>query len=322
MSENRQLSLFAATPVVEAEITRYTKLRDTVTLFQRRLIKDGKTEHTVNAFTSDLHLLGEFSGEGRAVGEFTTLELNDFLDWLEKGRGIPCSRKSYARRVTTVKVYFKWLTEIGALEHDPAHAVLQRSGQAPLAIILTDEQVNAAMHHGASLRHGDKPDTRPQVLFWLLLDTGIKKNETMRLTADDIDRTQVSAPILRVRHTDAKNVYKERLIALDPQWVALLDEYLAQYSPRDAIFNCTARNLEYVLEDIGLGAEVPQKISFEMMRWTCAVRDYQAGIEPETIREKLGLSKISWSETFSKIRRLAGEKLDYTDGDDLEDADE
>jgi integrase/recombinase XerD len=76
------------------------------------------------------------------------------------------------------------------------------------------------------------------------------------------------------------------------------------------LFTCTARNLEYILEHLGEEAGVPHKISFEMMRWTSAVRDFQAGVDPNTIREKLGLSKISWVETFRKIRQLAGENVE------------
>ncbi|MFN8371694.1 MAG: hypothetical protein U0694_02295 [Anaerolineae bacterium] len=77
---------------------------------------------------------------------------------------------------------------------------------------------------------------------------------------------------------------------------------MAQYQPRETIINCTARNLEYILEDIGKGADIGEKISFEMLRWTCAVRDYVSGMEPDLIREKLGLSPISWHETFAKTK--------------------
>src|SRR5690606_7416011 len=100
--------------------------------------------------------------------------------------------------------------------------------------------------------------------------------------------------------------YKERRIVLDPEWVRLLDVYLAQYTPKDdLLFSCTARNLEYVLSDIAEGAGLPVKISFEMLRWMSAVRDYRAGMDAEWIRDKLGLSEASWVETFSKIKQLA-----------------
>lgn len=304
MSDIRQLPLFPNQPSSVQDLNRHTEFRHTISLFQDFLIKEGKSEHTVKAFTSDLQLLAEYSGEDSRIGDYTTSGLNEFLDWLEFGRGVPCSRKSYARRVTTIKVYFKWLHSTGAIPHDPAKPVLQRSGPAPLATILSPDQVEDALAFARQMGRGDKPDARPELLLRLLLDTGIKKSETVSLTRQHINRDDPQNPTLMVKHK-MKNVYKERTIALDPNWLLLLDVYLAQYSPRDTIFNCTARNLEYVLEDISDGAGLPLKISFEMLRWTCGVRDYRMGMDPEKIRDKLGLSDASWVETFGKIKKLA-----------------
>lgn len=307
MTDVRQLPLFPTLPASEADLNKHTLLRDAVTLFQRHLFSEGKTEHTVKSFTSDLQLLVEHSGDDVALGKFKTSDLNKFLEWMETGRGIPCSRKTYARRVTTLKVFFKWLEAIHALPHDPAKAILQRSGPAPLAEILTHEQVASVIAHASTLRRGEKPDARPEMLFRLLVDTGIKKSETMRLFPADVLR-ETNPPTLVVKHKDARNVYKERILPLDAAWLTVFDEYLLQYKPQDGIINCTARNLEYILEDLSNGAGIPQKISFEMLRWTSAVRDFQAGADPNAIREKLGLSEISWYETFAKIKKLAGKE--------------
>lgn len=307
MSDIRQLPLFPALPASEADLNPHTRLRDSITLFQRHLQRDGKSEHTVKSFTSDLQLLVEYGGDELALGSYTTARLNAFLDWMEHERGVPCSRKTYARRVTTLKVFFKWLHENDAITHDPARPVLQRSGPAPLSIILAPDEIADVLKFARGLRRGDKPDARPEMLFRLLLDTGIKKSETMRLTPADILRD--GAPTVVVKHQSARNVYKERIIPLDPDWLAVFDEYLAQYTPQNTIINCTARNLEYILEDLGGGAGIGAKISFEMLRWTCAVRDFRAGVDPTAIREKLGLSEISWYETFTKIRKLADEQV-------------
>jgi integrase/recombinase XerD len=306
MTDVRQLPLFPALPASEADLNPHTLLRDAVTLFQRHLFSEGKTEHTVKSFTSDLQLLVEHSGDDVALGKFKTSDLNTFLEWMETGRGIPCSRKTYARRVTTLKVFFKWLVAIHALPHDPALAILQRSGPAPLAEILSPDEVASVIAYASRLRRGEKSDARPEMLFRLLVDTGIKKSETMRLTPADVVRDNPLT--LTVKHKDARNIYKERIIPLDPNWLPVLDAYLLQYKPQVEIINCTARNLEYILEDLGTGAGIPQKISFEMLRWTSAVRDFQAEVDPNTIREKLGLSEISWYETFAKIKKLAGKE--------------
>jgi integrase/recombinase XerD len=301
MTDVRQLPLLQ--PESPEDLNTHTELRLTIPLFQKHLLKEGKSQHTVNAFTSDLQLLADHTGEETPIGDYTTNNLNDFLEWLEFGRGVPCSRKSYARRVTTLKVFFKWLHSVGALPFDPAKPVLQRSGPAPLAVVLSPREVEAAIRAARTMKRGDLPDTRPEMLFRLILETGIKKNEAMRLTPKDIDRADPKNPILKVKYK-VRNVYKERLIPVSSEWVHLLEDYLMQYAPQNTIFNCTARNLEYILTDIGEAAGIPSKLSFEMLRWTSAVRDKRAGIEEEAIRDKLGLSPISWAETGAKVRRL------------------
>jgi integrase/recombinase XerD len=304
MSDLRQMPLFAAQPADEDDLNVHTRLIDALPLFQKYLALQGRTAHTLAAFTADMALLAEYHGEGERIGRFTTQKLNEFLSWMEHRRGVPCSRKTYARRVTTLKVFFKWLKEIGAIAHDPAEAVLQRSGPAPLADILTDDQVEAVLAAGWHARRADKPDARPEMLFRLILSTGIKKSEAIALTPDDIQRDDPDAPMVYIRHAGAKDRYRERLIPLDPAIFPALDEYIAQYAPKTTLFTCTARNLEYVLEGLGRQAGSPHKISFEMLRWMFGVRAYAAGHDPHTIRQWLGLSEISWVETFAKIKLL------------------
>ncbi len=309
LNDLRQIPLFPNQPQSPDDLWRGTLFKHTLELFAAHLVKEGKSEHTVKAFLSDLHLFGEFGhNEKQAIGGFSTQDLEAFMHWLEYGRGVPCSRKSYARRVTTLKVFFKWLHGLGAILNDPAAALLQRSGQAPLSEALTPAQIQAVLYACRTMRYRKttEQDYRPELLLRLLLDTGIKKNETMALTPQHIKHDKPQEPLLEVRFK-SRNVYKERNIPLDPDWLTLLNLYMQQYEPRDTIFNCTARNLEYVLSDIGEIAGLDFKLSFEILRWTCAVRDFRAGMDENDIREKLGLSEISWYETGQKIHKLAAQ---------------
>ena len=304
MSDLRQIPLFAENPQSPDEITRHTSLRATLNLFEQHLKKEGKSTHTIKAFMGDLRLVGEYLDESTPIGQFTTSHLNKFLDWLENERGVPCSRKSYARRVTTLKVYFKWLNGLKAIPQNPAEPVLQRSGPAPLSDVLSMPQIRHAINFSRTMKKRDQQDYRAEMLFRLLLDTGIKKGEAAKLTRKSIDRTNHNNPILTVRHK-SRNVYKERRIPLDPDWLKLLDLYLTQYGLEDKLFDCTPRNLEYILTAIGEGAEIPFKLSFEVMRWTSAVRDHRLGMEDRDLREKMGLSEASWTETSNKIKTLS-----------------
>ena len=62
--------------------------------------------------------------------------------------------------------------------------------------------------------------------------------------------------------------------------------------------------LEYLLEDISDEAGLEKHLSFKMCRWTSALTDFKKGMEPDRIRQKLGISKIQWREIRMKLRKL------------------
>ncbi len=297
----QQLPLFPTEPPLAPDAPLSAALR----LYQQHLRQEQLTENTVKSFVSDIRLLARYLGIGQPVGAVNTRDLNNFLAWLQHGRGVPCSPKSYARRVTALKSFFKWLTETKVLEADPSTAVIQFSVSSPLPDILTDAEVRRVLAVTQRRRKAERPDARPELLITLLLQTGLKKSECMAIVPNHIDASDPHNPFLYVRYSSPRQRHKERRLPLDPQWLEVLAEYQAQYHPRQRLFECTARNLEYVLTDVATEAGLAKHLSFEMLRWTAAVRDYLARMPPDKLRQKLGLSKISWRENGEKIAKLA-----------------
>lgn len=272
---------------------------------------EGFAENTVKAFVSDLRLLGQYGGMDRPLGDFATKFLQDFLHWMLHERGVPCSPKTYARRVTTLKVFFRWLADGGVIPRDPADPIIHEPVSSPLPIILYDKEVERLLAATDAMRHAESPDTRPHLLVSLLLQTGIKKGEAMGLTPSSFDASEPDAPVLWVRYDNPRMRYKERRLLLEPDIMPVLDEYVVQYKDEieDSLFTCTARNLEYILRDVAVAAGIDKKVSFEVLRWTSAVRDYRRGLTDDHLRQKMGLSRISWRETGLKITRLAEQAL-------------
>ena len=133
---------------------------------------------------------------------------------------------------------------------DPAIALRQRSGPAPLSAVLTDQQISDCLSAARGMTRGATADSRPVFLFNLLLETGIKKAEAGRIKLDDIVPSDSQRATLHVKH-HIRNVYKERRIELAPHLLELFDRYRQQYKPQEQIFECTTRNLQYILTDIG-----------------------------------------------------------------------
>ena len=268
------------------------------------------SDHTIHAFVADLRLLGRHRGMNTPVGQFGNRDLNDFLTWMVEYRGVPCSPKTYGRRVTTLKVFFAWLHEVAVVERDPAAAIPHNRAVTPLPRFLFDDQVTKLLSATHACMMADAlPDARPHLLVTLLLETGIKKAECMAIAPTDIDRSDPQAPVLYIRYQTPRYRHKERKLALPPGLMPTLDHYLAAYTPRARLFECTARNLEYVLAEASQRARLPVRTSFEMLRWTCAVRNFRDGMDEKRLRDKLGLSPISWHETVERLRKLAGVAL-------------
>ncbi|HXZ71699.1 MAG TPA: site-specific integrase, partial [Streptosporangiaceae bacterium] len=93
-----------------AHLSAQTGLVPAINAWEIFLYDQGRSPNTVKAFLSDVRLLTEFLPPDRTLGAVTTNDLNGFLGWLEKERGVPCSPKTLARRITALKSFFRWLT--------------------------------------------------------------------------------------------------------------------------------------------------------------------------------------------------------------------
>ena len=288
-----------------AHITSQTPLNPAINAWRVYLDDQGKSPHTVKAFLADVSLLAGFLPPDRPMGEISTNELNNFLQWMQNNRGVPCSPKTLARRITSLKAFFRWLHQYGVLLVDPAERVVQHSVISPLPEVLTPDEVDALLDAANKHRHKRQPDARYFTLIALLLETGIKKSETLSLSHNHIDLEAPEGPILFVRYASPQHRYKERKIALSDSWIVAYHEYKSQYPEEEQVFPWSPRRLEYLLEDLGEEASLKKHVSFDMCRWTCALSDWQAEMDHNKIRQKLGISKIQWREVRMKLEQLA-----------------
>jgi len=300
----------ADAPVSNREsINPNSNLMASVRAYQDYMGTVGFSTHTVKAFSGDLRLFQNYVGPDTPIFELGTNELNQFLYWLQYERGISCSPKSYARRVTTLKSFFGWLTSVHVTPFDPAAAILHQRITTPLPSILQDDEIDRLLDVTERLANGPKPDPRPHLLANLLLQTGIKKAECMRLTPDDFEDSDLEHPTVLIRYQDTRMLHKERRIDVSLELMATLEQYLALYKPAERVFECTPRNLEYILTDMAELAQIPGGVSFESLRWTSAVRDFKDGMSHDKLQLKMGLSKVTFRETVKKLEKLAkGEK--------------
>ncbi|NLB71981.1 MAG: site-specific integrase [Chloroflexi bacterium] len=293
------------TETISAHITESTLLQPAVQAWKFFLRDQGRSHHTLKAFTADLALLEEFLATDKQIGQISTKDLEDFLTWMEKDRGAPCSPKTLSRRITSLKSFFRWLTQNAVLAVDPAEKLVQKTVISPLPTVLTAEEVETALMAADSLRTSANPDPRPYTLMLLVLETALKKSEVLNLKTNHLELENPNEAYIYVRYPNQRYRFKERKIEISPKWVEAYQNYTEQYPVNEQVFPWSQRRLEYLLEDITNAARMEKHISFDMLRWTSALSDLVNGVEQDKIRQKLGISKIQWREVKSKLRSLA-----------------
>ena len=293
-------------PSVTAHITGVTAIKPAITAYEIYLNDQGRSHYTIKAFMSDLRLMAAHFEPDQAVGSLTTADLERYFEWMQNERNVPCSPKTLARRITTTKSFFRWLHKNGVLMLDPAEKVIQRSVMSPLPETLSEDEVQSVLLAADRIRRKAKPDSRPYTLLYLLITTGIKKSECLGIHLNHIDLQAADGPTLFIRYSTPINRYKERNLPLVEDWLPIYEEYIEQYKPVDQLFPWSQRRLEYLLEDIGEEAGLLKHLSFDMCRWTYALTEFVRGEDPNTIRQRLGVSKIQWRELNLKLKQLAG----------------
>jgi len=292
---------------LSAHITEHTLLPPAIQAWKIYLHDQGRTNNTLKAFSADLSLLADFLPPDKPLGQITTKDLDDFLDWLQNDRNVPCSPKTLSRRITSIKSFFRWLTVNGVLSHNPAEKIVQKTVVSPLPEVLTAAEQEKVLDAAEAMRTAANPDLRPYVLLRLLLETGLKKGECLHLMTNHVELEGPEAPRIFVRYSSPRYRYKERNISVSSAWAEAYREYIQRYDIKNQVFPWSQRRLEYLLEDVGNAAGLDKHLSFDMCRWTSALNDLTASIDTDKIRQKLGISKIQWREVYAKLHSLAKE---------------
>lgn len=271
--------------------------------YQQELKLRGKSAYTVTCFLSDLKMLTDFLGRDIPVGRITKEQLTDWLMKLKFGtKGRMPAPKTMARRVTFLKNFFSWLASENIIREDPSLSLVLERPLPPLPQLLFADEIERLLEKSAD-------DPRCKCLVFLVLYSGLKKEEVMGLKLEHIDLADPQSPMITVHFAASTNKqHRERRLTLPAEFTRVLQQYREKYRPDHELFVCTDRNLNYILARAVKAANIEKRVTLQLLRDTYAVQQLQAGVTMETLRERLGLSDEAWLEAKEKYRRLAFSK--------------
>jgi site-specific recombinase XerD len=260
----------------------------------------GFSQYTPDDFTGDVKKFGVFFKD-KLIKEVVTKDIQSWISFLRtptpKGEGL--SAKTVSRKLTALGNYFQWLvaSEVITQKANPMLDIANTRISSPLPDILFEQECELLLTTASA-------DPRTYVLFLLLLETGIKLEELFALNVSHFDFSNKYSPEMMVKHTGKKEK-KSRKLKLPIEIIPVFTDYVDRYKVDDQLFPYTQRFIRYLITDTAAKAGIKKRVSAQILRDTCAVRQLRRGEGIERVLMRLGLSETTWEDAKIKYQKLS-----------------
>ena len=274
--------------------------------FERHLsVERNLSPRTVEAYLRDLRQFCEFlSSQDDYCGpasdwleKIDLLQLRRYLAQLHKS----CGRTSVARKLSALRVFFRFLVREGMLKISPADGLSTPRREQYLPKVLSAEQVGHLLDQSVS---GQRLLVlRDLAIFELIYSCGLRVSE---LTGLDIGSIDLSEGSVRVFGKGGK----ERLLPVGGKARTALQAYLDerhQTCVADPLFlnqrggRLTPRSIQRNLKNRLLQFNLPTDVTPHALRHSFATHLLDAGADLRVIQELLGHASLSTTQRYTRV---------------------
>ncbi|MGI6449833.1 MAG: site-specific tyrosine recombinase/integron integrase [Desulfitobacteriia bacterium] len=262
------------------------------------------SELTIAAYQTDLIQFCEFAAHelGLDVQTLDVRQIDKYIirSYLGLLTEKKLSRKSIARKLASLRSFFKFLCREGVLSQSPMQKITTPKIGRNLPRFLFQE------HMEKLLRASDlnsKLGLRDQVIVELLYGSGLRVSELVGLNIADVD---LEACLLRVRGKGRK----ERIVPLTDPAKDTIRKYLSQREDfQEALLlnyqntRLTSRSVRRILDKLEKNAQLNQHIHPHMLRHTFATHLLDGGADLRSLQELLGHKKLSSTQIYTHLTR-------------------
>ena len=282
-------------------------LRDAVQtwLNTRRALK-GASDNTLTAYAHDVHgflgFVAQHTGGEAGLIALKSLTITDMRAWMASLRREELTSRSIARKLSSVKSFFRWLGEREGFEATAVLNVRAPKFQAklprPLPVDATRDLIGALEQQSSEPWVG----ARDVAVVTLLYGCGLRISEALSLTMAD-------APLPQVLRITGKGG-KERVVPVIDAARAAVDQYLkacpfaAQEGP---LFRgvrggaLSPRLIQKVMQAARLQLGLPASATPHAMRHSFATHLLAAGGDLRAIQELLGHASLSTTQAYTAV---------------------
>lgn len=288
----------------------------------RRLIDDflswltverGAPQTTRNAYAADIdQLLCDLAERGVDLGNPACVNHRHIQAWIGQLYRRGMARSSMARKLASVRTFFRFLQRQGLIENNVAALVHNPRQERRQPRILNVEETYALLGSSTSnspMHSANHMDTvlrrRDLALAELLYGSGLRISEALGLDLDDI---QTGAGVARI--TGKGN--RERMTPLSDASLQALEAWLME-RPYIAAVDCpalfvgtrgyrlnrreAARRISLLCHEAGLEVE----ISPHTLRHSFATHLLDAGADLRSVQELLGHQRLATTQRYTQV---------------------
>jgi len=261
-------------------------------------IEKNASEHTVINYSLDLRDFSVFLDE-RALEEVTYLDLRKYLAVM---RQKDYSKRTIARKLASLRSFFRFLYREGYIKNNPASSVSTPKLDKRLPIFLDTDEVARLVESPDST---DISGLRDRAMLETLYSTGIRVSELTSLNTENIDFISGTVKVMGKGK-------KERLAPIGDKALKAIRSYLDKRGPgklreKRAVFlnknstRLTDRSVRRMLNKYIRRLSFREGISPHTLRHSFATHLLNRGADLRSVQELLGHMNLSTTQIYTHV---------------------
>ncbi|HIE44024.1 MAG TPA: tyrosine recombinase XerC [Candidatus Omnitrophica bacterium] len=271
-------------------------------------IEKNSSPNTIASYHCDLSQFQKFLEEQypeTPLHRVDSYHIRDFLAYLHTAGYNP---SSIARKVASLRSFFKYALRSGWISTNPCSSILSPKKRRGLPQFMTTKEVEAVL----SLPGGGRLGLRDRAILETLYSTGIRVSELVSMNLDSINFVE---GIIKVKGKGGK----ERIVPIGDKALIAIREYLEKRksffeSPRsdllmnrEALFlnnwggRLTVSNVKKLVQEYIRKAALKRGVSPHSFRHSFATHLLERGADLRAIQELLGHASLSTTQIYTHL---------------------
>lgn len=262
-------------------------------------IERGLAENTISAYRNDLYSFFEFI-KNLGVSDIKDIQRGYINLFIQSLKNNCLSAFSVARKIASIKGFFKWLCANGYSKHNPALDIEQPRLSKKLPKIVSSEEIDKILNNNLNICE--------RAMFELLYASGLRVSELTELNLNSLD---IKNNFIRATGKGSK----ERMIPIGQKAKTSLKIYLVE---RDFLVKTTnTKEKKLFLQKNGKkytrqkvyefinrqGKLIGKHMSPHTIRHTFATHLLENGADLRVVQELLGHSNIATTQLYTHVSR-------------------